>query len=234
MSISARVFRVAVAVLAVAGLAGCGASAEASRFDGPQATHSVVGQHSFTAEVWADNWFALYVNGTLVGEDSVPITTERSFNKETINFTASYPLTIGIEARDYMETESGLEYIGSDRQQMGDGGLIAQITDDTGAVVAVTNDLWEAWIVQSAPLNPSCEKSSDPATECVSDRLAPGFDWYTPGYDVSGWAHATEFSASEVSPKEGYDEVTWDPAASLIWSGSLTQDNIILFRHVVS
>ena len=39
---------------------------------------------TFTAQVWADNWFALYVNGELVGEDSVSITTERSFNAETI------------------------------------------------------------------------------------------------------------------------------------------------------
>ena len=45
----------------------------------------------FVAEVWADNWFALYVNGELVGEDSTPITTERSFNAETITFTATYP-----------------------------------------------------------------------------------------------------------------------------------------------
>jgi hypothetical protein len=51
---------------------------------------------SFTAEVWADNWFSLYVNGTLVGEDSVPITTERSFNAETITFNATYPLSIAM------------------------------------------------------------------------------------------------------------------------------------------
>ena len=92
------------------------------------------------AEVWADNWFALYVNGELVGEDSTPITTERSFNAETIVFTATYPLTIGIEAKDFKETNSGLEYIGERNQQMGDGGIIAQITDlGTGKIVAVTN-----------------------------------------------------------------------------------------------
>ena len=50
------------------------------------------GTSEFVAEVWADNWFALYVNGELVGEDSTPITTERSFNAETITFTATYPL----------------------------------------------------------------------------------------------------------------------------------------------
>jgi len=28
------------------------------------------GSSAFTAEVWADNWFALYITGVLVGEDS--------------------------------------------------------------------------------------------------------------------------------------------------------------------
>ena len=87
------------------------------------------GTAEFVAEVWADNWFALYVNGELVGEDSTPITTERSFNAETITFTATYPLTIAIEAKDFKETDSGIEYIGERNQQMGDGGLIAQIKD---------------------------------------------------------------------------------------------------------
>tara|TARA_R110002073_G_scaffold336577_1_gene536010 strand:+ start:99648 stop:99929 length:282 start_codon:yes stop_codon:yes gene_type:complete len=41
-----------------------------------------------TAEIWVDNWFALYVNGEKVLEDSVAITTERSFNAETFTITA--------------------------------------------------------------------------------------------------------------------------------------------------
>ena len=198
-------------------------------------THeSAAGESSvFTADVWADNWFALYINGELVGEDSVPITTERSFNKETFTFTASYPLTIAIEAKDYMATESGLEYIGTDRQQMGDGGLIAQITDETGTVIAVTDDSWDALVVQRAPLDTRCEKSSSPETDCASERIDPDPDWFAVDYDTE-WMKATEFSAADVGPKEGYDEVHWDPAAALIWAGSLKQDNIILFRHVVS
>ena len=48
-------------------------------------------------------------------------------------------LTIAIEAKDFKETDSGIEYIGERNQQMGDGGLIAQIKDvRTGKVVAVT------------------------------------------------------------------------------------------------
>ena len=136
-----------VALLVVAWLAvGCGSgngARSSAAYPETTATKSSPGQGAtsqFVAEVWADNWFALYVNGELVGEDSTPITTERSFNAETITFTAAYPLTIGIEAKDFKETNSGLEYIGERNQQMGDGGIIAQITDvGTGKIVAVTN-----------------------------------------------------------------------------------------------
>ena len=122
----------------------------------------------FLAEVWADNWFALYVNGELVGEDSTPITTERSFNSESIVFTAAYPLTIGIEARDFKETDSGLEYIGKRNQQMGDGGLIAQITDvGLGRSWPSPMGGWRLKVIHRAPLNPECEKAADPDTACL-------------------------------------------------------------------
>ncbi|NDD98488.1 MAG: PEBP family protein, partial [Actinobacteria bacterium] len=37
----------------------------------------------------------------MVGEDSIPITTERSFNAETISFDAAYPLNVAIISKDY-------------------------------------------------------------------------------------------------------------------------------------
>ena len=153
-----------VTPLAVGSLlaAGCG-SGDWAAFPESAATRASPGQggtSEFVAEVWADNWFALYVGGELVGEDSTPITTERSFNAETIAFTATYPLTIAIEAKDFKETDSGIEYIGKRNQQMGDGGLIAQITDvGTGKVVAVTNSGWRLKVIHRAPLNPECEKA---------------------------------------------------------------------------
>jgi len=68
---------------------------------------------SFKAEIWADNWFALYINGKKVGEDSVSIKTERSFNSETISFKATYPLTVGVIAKDYVENNSGWNISGN-------------------------------------------------------------------------------------------------------------------------
>ena len=81
------------------------------------------------AEVWADNWFAFYVGDTKIAEDSVPITTERSFNADTFTFEARYPIEVNLVIRDYIQDDTGLEYIGTPNQQMGDGGFIMQLTD---------------------------------------------------------------------------------------------------------
>ena len=190
---------------------------------------------TFTAEVWADNWFSLYVNGELVGEDSVPITTERSFNAETITFTATYPLTIAMVTKDFKETDSGLEYIGTDRQQMGDGGVIAQITDtNTGEIVATTTADWRALVIHRAPLNQECASSADPNTDCQFESLAEPAGWADPAFDDSAWATAVVYTAEEVGAKDGYDEIDWSADASLIWSDDLKVDNTILWRTVVA
>mgnify|MGYP001267345717 CR=1 FL=1 len=190
---------------------------------------------TFTAEVWADNWFSLYVNGELVGEDSVPITTERSFNAETISFTATYPLTIGLVSKDYRESDSGLEYIGTDRQQMGDGGVIAQITDTTtGAVIAATSSAWRGLVIHTAPTNTECVTSAEPDTDCESIVVDEPAGWAAPGFDDSSWTQATVYTEDEVGVKEGYTEISWDPSAELIWSASLKQDNTILWRTTVT
>lgn len=190
---------------------------------------------TFTAEVWADNWFALYVNGELVGEDSVPITTERSFNAEAITFETSYPLTIAIQAKDFMQTDSGLEYIGDNNQQMGDGGIIAQITDEsTGEIVAVTSSAWSTLVVHRAPLNTDCEDDTDPDATCVFEITEIPADWTSIGFDDSGWAAATEWSEADVDPKDGYDEIDWDSSAQLIWGTDLEVDNTVLLRLIIS
>jgi hypothetical protein len=185
----------------------------------------------FVAEIWADNWFALYVNGEKVGEDSVPITTERSFNSETIEFTATYPLTLALEVKDYVENDSGLEYIGTDRQQIGDGGVVAQITDvDSGQLVAVTDNSWKAYPIHTAPLNPGCVTSTDPSVDCQSRILPAPAEWAATDFDDTAWSSATTFEASEVGPKEGYNDVVWDSSTRFIWGPDLKADNVVLLR----
>lgn len=200
----------------------------------PRTSSGQAAASEFKAEVWADNWFALYVNGELVGEDSVPITTERSFNAETITFTAAYPLTVAIEAKDFKETDSGLEYIGERNQQMGDGGIIAQITDlSTGKVVAVTNSGWRVMVIHRAPLNPECENAANPDTACRFEKTEAPPGWTGAAFDDSAWEPATEWTEAAVRPRGGYNEIPWDESARLIWGSDLEVDNTILLRLTV-
>ncbi len=43
------------------------------------------GAVALRGEIWADNWFAFYLGENLIIEDSIPITTERSFNAAAIS-----------------------------------------------------------------------------------------------------------------------------------------------------
>jgi phosphatidylethanolamine-binding protein (PEBP) family uncharacterized protein len=190
---------------------------------------------SFQAEVWADNWFSLYANGKKVGEDSVPITTEKSFNSEKIKFTATYPLTIGLMAKDFVENASGLEYIGKSNQQIGDGGIILQIRDlTTNQIVAYTDSTWKSLVVFKAPLNPECVTSKAPLTDCKSQTIKNSTTWYSPSYKDSSWLSANEFSKEAVGVKDGYFNIDWSANAKLIWSSDLKLDNTILFRKIIA
>lgn len=195
-----------------------------------------VSADTYTAEVWADNWFSLSVNGTQVAEDSVPITTERSFNAESFSFTAERPFVLGLTAKDFKENDTGLEYIGTRKQQMGDGGVILQIKDASGMTVAVTDGGWKCMVAHRAPVNKSCAKEGNP----VAGQGACGFEvteepagWDTADFDASDWSSATEHSESSVRPKDGYDRISWDRNAQLIWGSDLETDNTMLCRFVI-
>lgn len=191
---------------------------------------------TFSADVWADNWFSFYVDGTQVAEDSVPITTERSFNAETFTFEAERPFVIGLVAKDFKENDTGLEYIGTRRQQMGDGGVILQVKDGAGQTVAVSNSGWRCLVIHEAPLDKACADERDPQPgqgACQFMALDEPEGWTEAGFDASEWAAATEYSERDVRPKDGYDRIRWDGDARLIWGPDLQTDNTILCRMTV-
>ncbi len=192
------------------------------------------GSSTFKGEVWADNWFAFYLGEEKLVEDSVPITTERSFNAETFTFNADYPLVLNFVVKDFKENDTGLEYIGARNQQMGDGGFIAQFTNtSTGQVVAATSADWKCMVIHEAPLDKSCEAESNPVAgqgPCGFIALDEPAGWKSAGFDDSAWTKATVYSESQVSPKDGYDQISWDSSANLIWTSDLETHNTLLCR----
>ena len=195
------------------------------------------GSQNINVDVWADNWFAFYLGDELIKEDSVSITTERSFNSESFSFTADYPLQLNFIAKDFKENDTGLEYIGSNRQQMGDGGIIFQFWDpETNAVIAESNSEWMCTVIHDAPLDKSCENESNPVAGqgvCGFTTTEEPEGWKTLGFDTSleengNWSNATVHSTAAVSPKQGYDQVYWSPTAEFIWGPDLETNNTVL------
>lgn len=204
----------------------------------PTQQDATMGEVQIKAEVWADNWFAFYLGDQLIKEDSVPITTERSFNSETFTFNASYPMTFNFIAKDFKENDTGLEYIGTQRQQMGDGGLIAQFTNvQTGEIIAVTDANWSCSVIHEAPLDKSCERESNPVAgtmPCGYTSLEEPTGWTSADFDFSTWSKATVYSAQQVGPKDGYDQIRWNSSAQFIWGPDLETDNTILCKLTVT
>lgn len=195
------------------------------------------GSMSIQADVWSDNWFAFYLGENLILEDSVPITTERSFNAESFTFNASYPLQLNFILKDFKENDTGLEYIGARNQQMGDGGFIAQFFDTANnQLVSHSDSDWKCLVIHEAPLDKSCESSDNP----VAGEGACGFSaqeepdgWKSLEFDDSQWDNAILHSASSIGPKGGYDGIDWDSNAKLIWSSDLETDNTLLCRITI-
>jgi phosphatidylethanolamine-binding protein (PEBP) family uncharacterized protein len=199
---------------------------------------AITGKHHFKLEAWADNWFSAYIGEQLLVEDSVPITTERSFNAESILFSTNYPITLNVILKDFKQNDTGLEYIGARNQQMGDGGFIMQLTDtDTNNVVAVSNNNWKCEVLHKAPLNKLCEAESNPVAGegyCTFMSKAAPTNWLSNHFDDAAWANATEHTASSVGPKDGYKEINWNPNAQFIWGEDLEVDNTLICKTTIT
>lgn len=195
-------------------------------------------EKTFKLEAWSDNWFAAYLESDLIIEDSVSIDTERSFNAETTTFSASYPLQLNFILKDYKENDTGLEYIGENNQQMGDGGFIAQITDtENNQIIAVSNDEWKCEVLHKAPLDQSCESEANPiagVAPCTFYSAEEPTNWQDASFNDSSCDYASQHSEAAVSPKDGYYEISWDDNAKLIWGSDLETDNTLICRITIT
>lgn len=165
------------------------------------------------ANVYADNWFILYVNGKLTAVDSIDFIPH---NVVSVDILPEYPMTIAVMARDNADPKTGLEY----GTNIGDGGFILKFGDGT-----VTNAKWKAKCFFTGPLD------KDTKNPKVKHEPIPD-NWWAVGFDDSKWANAKEYTEERVNPKELFFKADFKDA-KFIWTDDLDIDNTVIFRHQV-
>ncbi|HRH96596.1 MAG TPA: YHYH protein [Prosthecobacter sp.] len=163
--------------------------------------------------VYADNWFMLYVNGRLVAVDSIQFTLH---NVVSVDFLPEYPMTIAVLAKDNADPKTGMEYGTS----IGEGGFILKFGDGT-----VTNASWKAKNFIHGPIN------GDTTNPQVIQEPLPA-NWWFVDFDDSTWKTAKEFTVEEVDPKQPWFENDFE-GAKFIWTDDLALDNTVIFRATI-
>ena len=180
---------------------------------GPKITKPRI-EDTIKANVYADNWFQLYINGELVATDSIKFIPH---NVVSVDVLPSYPMTLAVMAKDNADAKTGMEY---NNTQIGDGGFILKLGDGT-----VTSAKWKAKEFFWGPIDGDTAK---PRTESIPIPK----NWHAIDFDDSTWGNAREYSQEEVGPKKPFFEHDFD-GAKFIWSGDLKLDNTVIFRHRV-
>lgn len=211
------------------------------------------GEEEFTAYIFADNYFELYVNGTLLAIDPVPFT---QFNSNVVRFSADRPVTLAVMMVDWEENLGlGSENNRGKAYHPGDGGFVAHFTDTDGQTVAITDATWRAQTFYTAPLDTrDClviDGAIRDSSACSHDGVddATGYsaahwhipsDWMMVGFDDSVWPAAATFSNDTVGVDNkpaftNFVEVFDTPGADpqFIWSSNLVLDNLVLLRSTI-
>jgi len=167
------------------------------------------------ANVYADNWFMLYINGELVAVDSIAFIPH---NVISVDILPSYPMAIAVMAKDNADPKTGMEYANT---SIGDGGFILKFGDGT-----VTDGSWKAKAFSHGPID------GDTRNPRVESIPIPD-DWYRTDFDDSGWGRAKEYSERDIDPKQPYFEADFK-GAKFIWTDDLLLDNTVLFRRTIT
>ncbi|MBU6239193.1 MAG: hypothetical protein KGQ51_15340 [Planctomycetes bacterium] len=167
------------------------------------------------ANMYADNWFILYINGELVAVDSISFVPH---NVISVDMLPTYPMTIAVLAKDNADPKTGMEYANTN---IGDAGFILKFGDGT-----VTNATWKVKAFSTGPID------RDTKNPRVRSEPVPA-DWFAVGFDDSSWSKATEYSHEQVGPKPVFNDYDFE-GAKFIWSGDIELDNVVIFRHVVT
>jgi hypothetical protein len=163
--------------------------------------------------MYADNWFAMYVNGRLVAVDSIDFLPH---NVVAIDLLPEYPMTIAVLAKDNADPKSGCEY----GNAIGDGGFILKFADGT-----VTDASWKAKCFFHGPIR------RDTANPKVRSEDLPE-RWYAVDFDDSKWDNAVEYAEERIDPKQPYFEHNFKDA-KWIWTSDLDLDNTVVLRKKI-
>ena len=206
-----------------------------------------------TAYVFGDNYFELYVNGTIIGKDAIPFT---GFNSHILKFKVEKPYTIAMLLVDWEENLGlGSEANGGSNYHPGDGGMVAVFKDASGNTVAITDSAWKAQTYYISPIqdlacpieNGTTRSTATCSTEDANDGTsfyALHWDrptsWEKEGFDDSHWPFASTYSNEVIGVDnkpsyKNYIDVFDDPAndAEFIWSTNVILDNEVLVRYTV-
>ena len=167
------------------------------------------------ANVYADNWFILYINGELVAVDSIKFIPH---NVISVDILPSYPMTIAVMAKDNADPKTGMEYANTN---IGDAGFVLKFGDGT-----VTDASWKAKKFSWGPID------RDTKNPRVENTPIPE-NWYAVDFDDSSWGYAKEYATAEVDPKQPFFEHDFK-GAKFIWTDDLELDNTVVFRHFVT
>ncbi|WP_442918164.1 hypothetical protein [Magnetococcus sp. PR-3] len=199
-----------------------------------------------TGYIFADNYFELYINGSLVAVDTVPFTP---FNSSIVKFKVKKPYTIAVKVIDWEEHLGlGTENNRGKDYHAGDGGFIASFSDGT-----VTGSHWQAQTFYTSPIyDLTCLKEvegrrlSETCTTEGTDhgQKAYAAHWKTPNnwmgkeFDPTSWPQATLYTEEDigVNNKKAYMNFIKKfsgSGASFIWSTNVVLDNEVLLRYEV-
>src|SRR5436190_5659657 len=189
----------------------------------------------FTAYIFADNYFEMYINGVPVGKDAIPFT---AFNSSIIRFRVKKPFTIAVQCVDWEENLGlGTERMGADLQHIGDGGFVAVIKNASGGIEAITDTSWKAQTFYTSPIaDLSCLneengfrysaqcKGTSGTSESYGIHWEIPSQWFSPAFNDSAWPSASLFKNETVGVdnKRSYTNFTnvFDDTqhdASFIW-----------------
>jgi hypothetical protein len=199
-----------------------------------------------TGFIFADNYFELYVNGHLVGVDSVPFTP---FNSSVVRFRVKLPITYAVRLVDWEENLGlGSENNRGNNYHAGDGGFVASFSDGT-----ITDSSCKAQTFYIAPIDsPSkvrivenvrdTSKISMNSLTCREDCLAGHWvipkNWTEEDFDDSSWPSATVYSNDTIGVNNkpaymNFSELFINKKAKFIWSSNVVLDNHVIVRKTV-